>query len=872
MQTDSIFRSYDACAASAERAFYANDRRLFISEQFRNLAVHELCAILTKEKPDSFLFITDTPLAATELNGILSETVGEIENICSFRDFLSVLNGENADRENARKFREAHPRIIMTLTGEGNESVLHHVLCENKTLGGKYPHAKKNAPYCVSDFLLDGNYDFVVVDRVYNFLKHHLERGENDTNKYYADEFDKIELFGKNYYTPVANSFNRLNAITSSARNCVLISSEIIGEKAVEFYMALELMQREFSVAATGDAFKDICTDYESDCNRVCNSFLFAKDDEEIITSCIRLSRESVQKMPNDISGFKKAIEDILAYVSRERLCLSAFNALLALGYKFGRVDDVVKVLDDVDNAEVVAKCIVKAFFSDSIKGEVENCIFSSYVNDMSDDEIVSVVNLFKKYGIVHPIEYEMNYKTLGFFRDNSAFSEFVRKESGVEFEFTEEYSVLGTETAEVYKAVRISQMLKGEAVANGRFSIKLTAPLVVVSETPAQTVSVLKKFIKDVKVSDDYLLLAEKTAENRVVVCDYEQISLTALWLNIGSVVLFDTCADVQKLFETACKLSVYCKSGEKIMMFSSDRLSWFTDYKLFTQKNFFGKSLPFYYATRYKTGRDTIDSLTKLTKRLSTVYSFISDVSAGKNSTFSVDQAADELVSSFVDYALIVPFSKDETAQDFVWLRNNGKNIAGVYENSCFVGINNKKNKEDEKDNDKTANFSVYMNACLKYLTGTCDVEKNYCNGCEKYGRYMRNEFSVFEDSAEGFYGMAVSDEEIKSGRKAEIKITSSERGDGEVYDIQRLRESQADMRRAFKTVHSQIQKYKGNFRLEYSQIEAIRGEIYKIYAQKIKKYYNEIISLLDGALTSVSQKAIKLSEIFAAQKIEG
>ena len=92
-----------------------------------------------------------------------SEEVTIVSTPSQFDELLKAEEIEEDFTFGAKKFKNSHPQLIVVLSSLEGQPVLHKKLGIIPGKAGEYNEGE-NAPYCLSDFLADAQYDFVVVD------------------------------------------------------------------------------------------------------------------------------------------------------------------------------------------------------------------------------------------------------------------------------------------------------------------------------------------------------------------------------------------------------------------------------------------------------------------------------------------------------------------------------------------------------------------------------------------------------------------------------------------------------------------------------------------------------------------------------------
>lgn len=862
--------------SQTNRRFVENGGRLLIVEQSKSLAVRELNFILKNNTPNSFLCMVEDGVTADEFSRLLSPVLGKICVIDSLEKFEDVLKETGTElsahtdlRITAAEFKRLYPVVIITAKDKYGKSVLNHaefsVTDKLAALGGK----GESAPYCISDFLAECAYGFVVIDNIYGFISVNAKEPLMSRAKKSPSKFEKFDFMNFCYYFDTEHSVKRLKNITAAADNCVLLSDVITVGEVFNFYIALTILTDRFSLNLARKQVKRLSVNYAEDCEHICGEVSYCQADEVALSSCMSFARTSRQIVPSDIDSMQKHLTDKLHFMSSEEIFLRVITAYLELfpQTKVTSTEDIIDAFENDENASLMARCFAKIFFDDKIKGKLEGNLATGFLGEMGKEDVEFLFNLIAEYGSYHRIAEEKACKLALLFRDDSGFEYFARTKD--ENDTKEKnygnavcYSLLGHKNDWYHKCSAIEKMLNGKDE-----KIKLAAPLLIVTDGDNESVAkLMAELMPNYNVSLDYETLNNvKINEKTIVVSDYTALKNTALWFNdIGSAVFIDITPDIGLFGCVLNKITAICEQ-ETVAFATYGTLDgymtehWASNFEVFDKGELIPMSFGGYVSPNGKKFdyADVIFDINEVYVGLGNIVNGLLDANGAK----SVAKKFNKLIS---DYTLIVPFSAGEINADTVLLSTLGKVFSDIYGEAISVGG---RGDSVEKISDTSAKKVEYeyrqlFNVCLKVLRRKCNLKTNNCAGCPEYSNLMRNNFAKFKLNIAKFFEetkAAVVESEIKKQEgavEATIRGVDADNGGARALAMAEIETGEAKVNERLKEIIDMKGKSKGFFSVPYETVEDILKNIANIYTKLLNKYYSEIMSIFHN----VSEQAVK------------
>lgn len=845
-------------------------QRMFLTDYSKACSAKAVLSLLSGKEQTTFLMLVNNAAEAEVFKSILSPVLGDITVFDTAQAISMALSGVEMSvsslSANAGKFIEAYPRLIVVKDMSGDnatpDGVFNKILADNKTKSGSYGGEYKR-DYCFSDMLAECAYEFVVVDDVYSKIE--LESDGNCS----AGKFDKIDFLGHSYYTGVRNSFERLRAVTSRAKSCVITSDVVADTYAVQLYMALELLHTDVSlpgvrreVEPVAAAFSGIEGEgYDTACDVIVSALTFGKDDEGVLSTCLQRTKGKPQLVPGDISSMRKYLEDKLAYLSGEEIMLRAMYSYKKIK-SLSRYPSVADLLDDFSsNYDAMALCFVNMFFENEVKGEMESVLSKPRLHDMSEDELASLYRIFAKYGVYHNLKLASEkIKILRLKRDNSGFEYFSRRYSKNDIEDSHCFSIMGDGSDDAYKCVELQRLSDGRDMYLG-----FSAPAVIVVNAVTETLlTKISRALPDVSVARNltqFINLAEG-AKKRVLVMDYASFHETPYDFSLGSVVFFDAKPSLNEMKLLLAKASKYC-SGSVFVFVTYGNVSGTVMDRLQEELLYEEELVPF-TQREISIKHGLISDYTEVIEKINTVYAMFYKIV-----THSDNRACKDIIplinGLIIELGTTATFDEDIMGLDIEYAARMGMDFDAVFANTSSVGGNGESLVTRDRSyspngaNEESENIELF-NVCGKMLMHGCDINTQNCADCPNYKKFMNNDPNALGKSVTRFFENA---ERYVEKMKALIMEKSGDDiiygggEDGAGRTVEEMTEFESEIKGyevAVKDVLRNLLTIKKSnvavFHSDYKEVLGIREAVYQTYRKILRKYFKAAMIILNNS----------------------
>lgn len=866
---------------SAYERFVENNGRLMIAEPSKSLAAKELNYIISKTMPESLLCVVEDVQAAREL--LLTLIVyDDIKLITSSEQFYELFTAKSIAeaRQNVKAFTQANKRLIITLKDNNGESVFNKKLFENKNNIEVYSDCDKSVPYCISDFLSECEYSFVAIDNIYNYIniKNMVVTSSSKHNETVPPNvYDRIDFRDKSYFIETEYSFKRLNNVTAMAKNCVLLSDVITVDEIVPFYLVTELLNNRFSVTAARRQIESSDYDY---CDDICNEIIISLSDHSVLSKCMAIAGRGSHFVPQDIAEMDNFIRNKINYMTSEELFIRVVNAYRKSNPN-ASVENVLDTISVVENVDITAKCIVNIFFANPIKKELEE-LSTTFVGNMKKTEIARIKKVFDKFGIYHAGENNNGCRIPAIYRENSGFEYLSRMAEStggdnVGLDKITQYSVLGSKSEWYYKLLALKNMMTGRDN-----KIKLSTPLLVVTDGDNKDVADgIKEFMPADSVSENYRDLSDDhfNESKQVVICDYEQLKKSPLWLiNIKDVVLIDITPNIYLFHSIVRKLSLFCEH-EMVAFTSYGTLDgymcehWLKNFEVFGKKEL----IPISFGGFVSENEKRCD-YAKFVHDINNVYVGLADIVNSKVKTAKAVKVAEDFNSLLTDYTLLTQYSISEITTDMEALTKLSYKIAEIFDNTISIGGLGEEVITLDKDGKTVKNErKQFFNTCVKYLRRQCDLKTNDCATCVLYTSHVLNDYECLKEDIKNFYKEtnriinAKKRESLSDGKDTTIRGVSSDDGASRKLTSQDVVESQMYVDGVLELIDALKGDKQGIFSVPHSMIVNILDSIVGVYAKLINKYYLPTMSLYSNVSKQIVENYQTIVEGFDSNLVD-
>lgn len=846
--------------------FEKNNERLFFVDGSKARAFSAVKSLLKTYGCDSQLCIAQDETVASEVAGALGRSYITICTLNDFFDLLARLGVDKAQisdkalRDIAPSFKQSYPNIVIaTKNSVANSSVLHARLCTNTRAVDKMFFGKGTIqpPYCISDFLSDCEYEFAIIDNVYEIISLKQEGSSSELKS--PEKYEMISFLGKTYYTDIDHSVKRLKKITNNAQKSVIISDLMVDKNAVTMYVALDLIYDSFPYKEAKNLVKSRSLAYNNDCENTASILSSFCSDDLFLSQCMQKNRGSLQITPRNMDEMQKYISDHTSHMTFEEICVKAIYsyAKAKLGLNFRSVEDVFGAL--IDSSEM-ALCACEMFFRNALKGELESTLSTTHICDMKKEEINALVSIFNKYGEyfeLPPVGDRCGVVRV--YREESAFEHAIRAIDEGFDKGGNAYCTSYDGDMLAYKCLTISNMIsKGT----------LKTPMIIVLESKGEAVVELLGQMLDSSYSclEGLGGLVDAEDQSKIIsVIDYNELRRTASFLSVSSIIFFDITADIS-IFNALLKKSLASGDARAVILADYSDISGHMLDK-WGEALLSGRLDPLPIRSNEIFLKEaTASDYAELIPQINEIYVAIRELCEGKYKRDHSELAAK--IHSLVSHNSFAIFKeKAQMESDFEFFAGISKHYNAVFENSMTIGahgervessrfetklVTKKKQTIAERGVDKKEEPKAIMfNVCARQLHRSCDVLKNDCRECPYYSSYLVNDFEEFSKGTRGFFDMVG-----KIARKIEDKNATDDgvlHGNGEnklaFSDVKASENAQRAIERLDAISASMVGR-EGVFYASYAIVSIIKEAVFDIYKDIFAGYYNQIISIFEGA----------------------
>ena len=227
------------------KELYSAKEKIVLVDYDKSLALKAATELFSKR---SNLIIVDDKAMANQIAHILEGTLDchVIASKAQLDEAVGSTNrsyDEQAAREKAAEFIKKHPHLIVAAK-DGETPILNAELGSDRSLRGMF--RDRQAKFCFSDMLALCGYDFAIIDNFFEQFEMIDPKKRADV-KIEPIEFDRIDFFGKEYFSPLSASYKRLENIVDSIKGVIALSPYAVGDSVANLYAGLHLLHGEFS-------------------------------------------------------------------------------------------------------------------------------------------------------------------------------------------------------------------------------------------------------------------------------------------------------------------------------------------------------------------------------------------------------------------------------------------------------------------------------------------------------------------------------------------------------------------------------------------------------------------------------------------------
>ncbi len=850
-------KEVNAYLSAVNDKFTACGGRLLLAETSKLLALTAAQQVYKKSGARSLLYIVSDVDTARETAQILSRTIGAvrvIEDIGEAGEAVAEVDVTNVETARARseKFRVVNPKLIVPFAGKDGSPLFNGKLFDNTTASGKYVKAPTAvASYCLSDFLADCEYEFVVIDGIYDMfdLREAPRGGRSHTVKFSPHEYEDVCLKGRRYFADTAHSYKRLCAVTSGAKGVIAVADTVVADNIAEFYLALSVVNARFNAKKERSSYVPEGDDYDEECADIASALTEEFVGISVASACLRRARNAIQNVLPSAESVIEYVNARFDYMSEEESLLRFVSACKAVCHGSRTMSEF---LDEAGEDEIAA-VITEMFFANDLKATLENNLHSLSVRELTEGEIALLAKTFLANGIYRQTKDDIDCNVLRFYRDDSYFERYLRglgllggEQNGC--------SVYGEKSIAHYKCDVIADMMRRD----GKKS-KNKYPLIVVAERGKDEIkAILTKMAGEERVTCD--LGAFEAEANDVLVSDYASLRKTARNLHSNTVIYAETPTNPMDFACVAGKLSLGC-DGESTVFISYETVNgviadvWDRELDIFG-----GGALPPIDASEIKLANEKTCPYGDVTEAVNAFYitairliSGYGDKEACADFVKNYNKTVRELTSN-------VTYPAKEEALDAAFLCKAGADLRQIYYNSFAVGGEGERVVYTTERGVTEFGRGILFDVCARELRRTCDLRRKDCNGCADYDRLMRNHGDEFTAGIDSFVTTAKSAiaerEERMNQVDVEVTIRSTNMSDGNDRKL-----LASEVAAASDKVEELLGKYAdyacdacGKYYVPYDIIEGLRKVVTGLYAKIADKYFavaRDVINLANGTL---------------------
>ena len=855
--------------------FLGNGEKLFFVDGSKNRAFASIKSILEGYQNDSFLCVVKGENAASQIKRAL---YGDKETtiISTYNDFCELCRNAEIEKDfalGAEKFKNAYPHLIVVLTGLDKKPVLNKKIGVISGKAGEYNEGE-NASYCISDFLADAKYDFVVVDEVYELFKFSIVP-ENEASGYKPQNFDRINIMGQSYFTSIDYSYNKVAKIVDSAKRVILTSDILFDRDVISIYAGINLITG-FSYNKAREFVKKTSFNYDEEIDAVNGSFSYCRDDI-VLSLCLQLAKGNKQIIPSDLEKLSQYLTDNLDYLTREEIFLRVIygEAKKRFNMQIASNDVIIRSLESDD---FLAKTVFDVFFDDAVKGEFESSLTTSHITSMTDEDIHELLVIINKYVTYCDFaDIGNRCEVVRVFHDESAFEHFIRAHHPEMDAFKNAFSASYTGSAMVFKVIATARLFEEG---------KIKTPLVILTEEDINeaTKYLSAVFEKEVKA---FTFEMENFAKDDIVVMDHRSLDAIGNYYDVGSVLFFDILSDVN-FFDTCIrKMLDMSDKANAVVIASYNNLSGMladTWQDIAFNKDY--KILPARNTEVYIKGENSHD-YKDVIKELNGIYESFRLLAEGEYKG-KIDDLALRFSSDIANFTLSVSVMVN-IVPDFEYLKKISSTVTAIFNNSISINDDGREVIREVRNEDKSSKRrrkrrstkpgktrkltsykvieqgrKVLFDVCTEQLHETCDYTKKDCCDCEFCNKYMQNEYLTFSKSVIDFFDETYKIfEKMEMDRRAVGGIIGGGVQDQGQVSLQEILDSKEEAGKILGQLDEQKKNSPGIFYADFKKIEEIKNTVRSIYSKVFDKYYVQLQQIYENATDKMKKAFLAMGK---------
>lgn len=846
-----------------KKRFQQQGNKLFLVDYDKCAAIRTASELATSSNAKSVLVIVKNAAAAVEFAQQLSNLSKSFHIIKSkeqLQDALDKAAFSEADRDGAsRRLKASFPHLIVVADDENGNSLLHHALYTGADKAYSFAGSNKKAPYCLSDALSQGAYDFLIVDSVFSLLAFHAQ--EEGQPLPAVDTHDHVDLLGNAYFSDTAHSYKRLKNIVTASSGALLLSDVIAKNDAVALYAVLDMISPAFSRQAAREAIVKICPDYAAYCERVCTDVSYCKDDDLVLGSCLQKAGSHGLHVSFDIDTLKEYFNLCLSYMSEEEIFLRVTDAYTHTVKRcFKSIDELMQSL--TSDTEEMAACLCEMFFNNALKNELEGALSTPKLSQLTAQQSAAVITCFLGRGVYHCFPTDTACTVLRFKKDVSGFERYVRAKLPCAEDDADTFTLLRENNVWIYKLITLRRLLTEGSDPAGNL------PLVLVCDTKrAQLRDAIAQIFPTAVVHDSIeAYCADQSTQIRILLADAEALRQTARAVVASTVVFFDLPHNIitQKLLlhklrahrGTALYLMAGYEHLEGVLLDSWQPLL------LNAQA-----SAPFENCELcLKEG--SWQDYAEIVCTLDTLYHHLQTIITAPDKKLFDDFAA-TYNKALLDMTLEVTYTPEDIVQDMQYLADAGAYFEAIFANTVSTGdcgmttecesYRFNENPENgkpatEQKEIKTLQMQLFE-VCPKIVLGACDAHVRNCADCQNYKCFTINSTAALKQNLQKFFEktktFAEQLEQKRMQARAAATINSGDDEDNVGYlTCSKVASYQKQAMQAMETILHEKERFAAAFATAYETVNVLQHAATKAFGKVLGQYFTTVATIFKAA----------------------
>ena len=263
----------------------------------------------------------------------------------------------------------------------------------------------------------------------------------------------------------------------------------------------------------------------------------------------------------------------------------------------------------------------------------------------------------------------------------------------------------------------------------------------------------------------------------------------------------------------------------------------------------------------------------------RINTVYTVLSETVTYSRSN-KIKEVSAEINSLISELGKTATFTPELMEFDIEHAARLGKYYTEVFRNTSSVGSDGDSVFAFAKDYDpkgkcglgeaSEAQNCIFFNVCAKMLRRDCDVNCNDCRDCADYKKFLKNDFSVLEDSIARYIQLSKQYITKLSDLKYEIKsddiIFTQYDDDSKELSVNDISAHEFVLKGAIDNLKLQKADKEFTFHSDYKDVLGIREAVYQLYRKVLRKYFKSVMLIFAESTDMAKKKLIRFRDAVA------